>query len=665
MPGTKGQHGLPSKRKKRKFAGNQHTKKAKVDAEVAEIDERLTGASCSKIRNNPDFAVAADMTTHYVIVAWMSIFGGISDLMQCKKCQGDVRFEKKNAHGLGFQLSLECNCLVTRTLDSSPTQLNEAKNNKSYEINRKMVFIMRLLGVGFNGLNLFCGMMDLCSGFSNKMFYNILNNMSTACQTVFEKTIKQAADEENSKNVQDGKPEEILTVSGDGTWAKRGFKSLLGVISLIGKQTGKIVDLIVKCSFCVTCARVLKKLTKRQFEVWYDNHKEVCTANHTGSAGKMEVDGVIEMFRRSLDLHGVKYGNYIGDGDSKTFTNLAEDQPYGPDFKIRKLECVLHVSKRMYSRLKELKKKLTLSKKITAENEKSATAAVAASATVADAVAPVVAAPTAAAATPDEESDNVVVAPAAKKRGRPAKTLSVPKNVKKFAPKKKKQPAAKEDPKVNLTDKVIREMSVYYSLAIQRHGNSVDEMRSEIMAGFYHKISTDEFPQHDMCNIEWCKYIQHTAAGVPFQHPPPLDPKIQDAVKEIYESLTNEDLLERCLGLNNQNNNESYNSCLWQLAPKHLYCGKNTLQIAAWISASVYNEGSMTLLMMLKAMGVRVGPLALNYCTNANKARKIQCSRRSSEASKEGRIKKKQEDQAKFAEIEEEEGLLYAAGIAD
>lgn len=36
------------------------------------------------------------------------------------------------------------------------------------------------------------------------------------------------------KNIQDGKPERILTVSGDGTWAKRGFKSLLGVVTLIG-----------------------------------------------------------------------------------------------------------------------------------------------------------------------------------------------------------------------------------------------------------------------------------------------------------------------------------------------------------------------------------------------------------------------------------------------
>ena len=31
----------------------------------------------------------------------------------------------------------------------------------------------------------------------------------------------------------------------------------------------------------------------------------------------MEVDAIIEMFQQSETKHGVKYTNYIGDGDSK------------------------------------------------------------------------------------------------------------------------------------------------------------------------------------------------------------------------------------------------------------------------------------------------------------------------------------------------------------
>ena len=42
----------------------------------------------------------------------------------------------------------------------------------------------------------------------------------------------------------------------------------------------------------------------------------------------MEVDAVIEMFKRSESLHGLKYANYIGDGDSKTFKGILGSEPY-------------------------------------------------------------------------------------------------------------------------------------------------------------------------------------------------------------------------------------------------------------------------------------------------------------------------------------------------
>lgn len=36
-----------------------------------------------------------------------------------------------------------------------------------------------------------------------------------------------------------------LIVSGDGTWRKRGFMSLQGVVSLIGLHSGKVLDVII------------------------------------------------------------------------------------------------------------------------------------------------------------------------------------------------------------------------------------------------------------------------------------------------------------------------------------------------------------------------------------------------------------------------------------
>jgi len=38
----------------------------------------------------------------------------------------------------------------------------------------------------------------------------------------------------------------------------------------------------------------------------------------------MEVDAIKEMFLRSEEKFGVKYGNYIGDGDSKTYKAILD-----------------------------------------------------------------------------------------------------------------------------------------------------------------------------------------------------------------------------------------------------------------------------------------------------------------------------------------------------
>lgn len=93
-----------------------------------------------------------------------------------------------------------------------------------------------------------------------------------------------------------------------------------------------------------------------EYEDWYEQHEELCTKNHEGSAGKMEVDAIIDMFERSEEIHGVKYLNYIGDGDSKTFANILKSNPYGDDFPVTKSECVGHVQKRMGTRLRNIKK---------------------------------------------------------------------------------------------------------------------------------------------------------------------------------------------------------------------------------------------------------------------------------------------------------------------
>lgn len=112
-------------------------------------------------------------------------------------------------------------------------------------------------------------------------------------------------------------------------------------------------------SFCKGCASYRGKTSGPCYEKWRNNHAKVCTKNHSGSASKMEVDGMVRIFKRSVAEKGVRYKFYIGDGDTKTFLQLSKSLPYGNDLQIEKVECVGHIQKRMGSRLRKLKSQMT------------------------------------------------------------------------------------------------------------------------------------------------------------------------------------------------------------------------------------------------------------------------------------------------------------------
>ena len=104
----------------------------------------------------------------------------------------------------------------------------------------------------------------------------------------------------------------------------------------------------------------LKKVNVDAYTNWKETH--VCSINHVGSAGAMEVVK-IKMFARSVRLHCLRYTFFIGDGDTKSFEEICKSDPY-PVHTITKGECIGYVQMRVGTRLRKLKannkgKKLT------------------------------------------------------------------------------------------------------------------------------------------------------------------------------------------------------------------------------------------------------------------------------------------------------------------
>ena len=72
-----------------------------------------------------------------------------------------------------------------------------------------------------------------------------------------------------------------------------------------------------------------------------------------GSSGMMEPEAAKVLWKRSLELHNMRYTTMVGDGDSMTFDSILASKPYG-DIVIKKEECLNHVAKRLGTALRNL-----------------------------------------------------------------------------------------------------------------------------------------------------------------------------------------------------------------------------------------------------------------------------------------------------------------------
>ncbi|GFS07561.1 hypothetical protein ElyMa_001252300 [Elysia marginata] len=138
----------------------------------------------------------------------------------------------------------------------------------------------------------------------------------------------------------------------------RGHSSLIGIGCIIDTLTGLVLDAHVLSQHCQTCATSgewVKRETPHRYEQWLaQNPQEGCSVNYKGSSEMMEPEAAEVMWKRSLELHNIRYTTFVGDGDSKAHDRVVRQKPYGEDVEIRKEECMNHVEKRMGTALRNL-----------------------------------------------------------------------------------------------------------------------------------------------------------------------------------------------------------------------------------------------------------------------------------------------------------------------
>ena len=90
-----------------------------------------------------------------------------------------------------------------------------------------------------------------------------------------------------------------VTVSGDGTYQRRGFQSKNGVVTVLsvnGKRS-KVLDCETLSNHCDACQKSEKKRAGVELERWKTHHQETgqCDKNHVGTAAAMEPAGAVNI----------------------------------------------------------------------------------------------------------------------------------------------------------------------------------------------------------------------------------------------------------------------------------------------------------------------------------------------------------------------------------
>ena len=151
--------------------------------------------------------------------------------------------------------------------------------------------------------------------------------------------------------------------------------------------------------------------------------------------------------------------------------------------------------------------------------------------------------------------------------------------------------------KGRLTKEHMLQLQKYYGKAIRSNVGDPVKMKRAVMASFYYSMSTDDNPLHMMCPsgvTSWCRHKRAEVKNEP-SHLPIIHPDIPLFVKPVYLELSKDSLMECCVLGSTQNQNESFNSLIWNRCPKIEFCSADIVEIATNLAVITFNSGQVAL----------------------------------------------------------------------
>ena len=163
-------------------------------------------------------------------------------------CNGTLTFENKLKEkcGLACKLILTCcHCNWSEDYYTSKKLHTTKAGRKPFDINYRTVVAFRENGKGHSAIESGCGIMNLSPPMNKTAFKRIMVHLYNSYKKIAQENKSEVAATVRKLNLkEDFNEDEIVNTdaSFDGTWQKRGFSLLNGVVIVIAKDTGKCID---------------------------------------------------------------------------------------------------------------------------------------------------------------------------------------------------------------------------------------------------------------------------------------------------------------------------------------------------------------------------------------------------------------------------------------
>ena len=135
---------------------------------------------------------------------------------------------------------------------------------------------------------------------------------------------------------------------------------------------------------------------------------------------------------------------------------------------------------------------------------------------------------------------------------------------------------------------------------------------------FYCLEAADLETRHQMClqtAESWCKYqadkLNNTST---YKEKPDIPAIIRETIRPVFISLSDEELLSKCLHGKTQNNNESLNGLIWKRCPKDVFVGRTTLELGVASAIISFNNGLGGVVKVFSELNISPGKYTDEHC---------------------------------------------------